>query len=336
MRRDLQKILLQIVEEKIKGKDSLGNFLADLLFISKDAAYRRKRGETPLTIHEVEKICSHFNISFDALVKTSENAVVFEYNPLYNYDFSLELYLEGIVKALRKLGEQNKTKIILATNNFPLFQLLNFPHLTRFRLYFWAKTHLQIEEYENEQFQEEKLTEQAYNVGYEILQRYVKIPSVECYDSEFLKGLMRQIHYYSSAHLFKDPYYPLQLLDEVKQLADHINEQATAGKKFIYKHQSPAQGCEFDVYLNDTINTDNTFYYSSDAHEGIYLAHNHLNYLHTSNPTYVKESKSVLEKQIANSSLISQTNEKARNAFFHKLNNTIELFRKKIEADLMI
>ena len=336
MRTDIQKIILDAVEERIKGKDSLGNFLSELLFISKDAVYRRKRGETPLTIYEVQKICSHFNISFDALAQTRENAVVFEYNPLYNYDFSLELYLEGIVEALRKLGDQENTKIILTTNNFPLFQLLNFPHLTRFRLYFWAKTHLQIKEYENALFEEEKLTDKAYSIGYEILQRYVKIPTIECYDPEFLKGLMRQIHYYANAHLFKDPHYPLQLLDEVKMLADHIHEQTVVGKKFIYRHQSPAQGCEYDVYLNDTINTDNTFYYTSDAQEGVYLAHNHLNYLHTSNPTYVRESKLVLEKQIANSSLISQTNEKERNAFFHKLNNTIELFKKKIEADLMI
>lgn len=336
MKPDIQTILFNLIKEKIKDGDTIGNVLSDLLSISTDAVYRRNRNETPLTVHETQKICSHFNISFDTIAQIQENQVLFDYSPLYNFDFSLESYLEGIVNALRKLGECTDPEIVLTANNFSIFQLLNFPHLTRFRLFFWAKTHLQVEEYKNTLFEEEKLTDNAYKTGYEILQRYVKTPSVECYDPEFLKGLMRQIQYYSSAHLFKDPNYPLQLMDEVKMMADHIKEQTTLGKKFIYRQQPPAHGNKFSVYLNDTINTDNTFYYSSKEIEGIYLVHNHMNYLHTNNPTYVSESKSILDKQLANSSIISETNEKERNAFFHKLDRNISLFRSKIESDLMV
>ena len=334
MRQNIQTTLLHIIKHKIAKEDNIGNVLSDLLSISVDAAYRRNRNETPFTIDEVEKICKHFNISFDNLSQVKENQVLFEYSPLYNYDFSFDSYLDGLLAALKRLGSCTNPSITLTANNIALFQLLNFPHLTRFRLYYWAKTHLQIEEYQNQLFQEEKLTEHAYSVGYEILQRYVKIPTVECYDPEFLKGFMRQIQYYSSAHLFKDPHYPLQLMDEIKMMADHMKEQATLGKKFIYRQQPPVDGNEYEVYLNETINADNTFYYSSKEQNGIYLVHNHLNFLHTSDPTYVQESKSILDKQLANSSPISKVNEKERNSFFFKLDKTIELFRKKIEADL--
>lgn len=334
MQKDIQTTLLNIIKQRIAKEDNIGNVLSELLSISVDAAYRRNRNETPFTIYEVKKICKQFNISFDNLSEVKENQVLFEYSPLHNYDFSFDSYLDGLLAALKKLGNSTNPSITLTANNIPLFQLLNFPHLTRFRLFFWAKTHLQIEEYQNELFQEEKLTEHAYKVGYEILQRYVKTPTVECYDPEFLKGFMRQIQYYSNAHLFKDPNYPLQLLDEIKMMADHIKEQATLGKKFIYRQQPPVDGNEYDVYLNDTINADNTFYYTSKEQSGIYLVHNHLNFLHTSNPTYVEESKSILDKQFANSSLISKVNEKERNAFFHRLDHTISVFRKRIEADL--
>ncbi len=334
MIHDVQTTLLSIIKQKISKGDNIGNVLAELLNISIDAAYRRNRNETPFTIQEVNKICRHFNISFDNLAAVKENQVLFEYSPLYNYDFSFDTYLDGLLGALKNLGACTHPSITLTANNIALFQLLNFPHLMRFRLYFWAKTHLQIQEYQNELFQEEKLTDYAYSVGYEILQRYVKIPTVECYDPEFLKGFMRQIQYYSSAHLFKEPEYPLQLMDEIQMMADHIKEQAVLGKKFIYRQQPPADGNEYELYLNDTINADNTFYYRSDEKEGIYLVHNHLNFLHTSNPTYVEESKSILDKQLANSSLISKINEKERNSFFHKLDKTIASFRNKIESDL--
>ncbi len=336
MKTSIQTAILEKVKQKIGTEDTLGKVLSDVLNISLDAAYRRNRNETPLTIDEVQKLCLTFNISFDSLLELKDNQVVFEYSPLYNYDFSLESYLEGLLNALKMLSQTTNAKVILTTNNLSLFQLLNFPHLTRFRLFFWAKTHLQVEEYKDKLFEHEKVTDNAYSIGYEILQRYTHIPTIECYDHEFLKGLMRQIHYYSSAHLFKDPQYPLKMMDEVKLMADHIKEQTRIGKKFIYGQGVPESNNDFEVYLNDTINSENTFYYSSDQQEGIYLVHNHLNYIHTTNPTYVKESKSILDKQLANSSLISKVNEKQRNVFFHKIDHDINVFRTKIEADLLM
>ena len=336
MNNNIQAKLLNIVKSKISKTDNIGSVLSELLSISIDAAYRRNRGETPLTIDEVQKICNYFSISFDDLASLKEKNVLFEYSPLYNYDFSFDSYLDGLVDALRRLSEATNPHITLTVDNIALFQLLNFPHLTRFRLFYWAKSHLQIEEYQNVLFEEEKLTDHAYSVGYEILQRYVKIPTTECYDPEFLKGFMRQIQYYSSAHLFKDPEYPLQLMDEIKMMADHIKKQAEIGKKFIYRQQAPAQGNEFNLYLNDTVNADNTYYYEAKEEKGIYVVHNHLNFLHTTDPTYVNESKSILDRQLSNSSIISQTNEKDRNSFFHKLDRTIDQFKSKIEADLML
>lgn len=336
MKPSIQEVLLQQVKQKVGDSDTLGKVLADVLNISMDAAYRRNRNETPLTIDEIKKLCATFGISFDALLQLKDNQVVFEYSPLNNYDFSLESYLQGLLKALQGLSQTTNPEIILTTNNLSLFQLLNFPHLTRFRLFFWAKTHLQVEEYKDKLFEHEKVTDNAFSIGYEILQRYTNLPTIECYDHEFLKGFMRQIHYYSSAHLFKDPQYPLLLMDEVKMMADHIKEQTRLGKKFIYGQGVLDGNNHYDVYLNDTINSENTFYYKSDQQEGIYLVHNHLNYLHTTNPTYVKESKSILDKQLANSSLISKVNEKQRNVFFHKIDHDISVFRKKIEMDLLM
>lgn len=335
MESNIQSKVLQRIREILKGNDSYSHVLSEVLNISQDAVYRRTRNETPLTIQETEKLCNHFKISFDDLISSRENQVRFQYSPLYNYDFSLESYLQGMLEGLKMLKNCTHPEITLSVNNIPIFQLLNFPHLMRFRLYFWAKTHLQIEEYKEALFEEEKLTDNAYNTGLEILKEYCDIPSKECYDPEFLTGLIRQIQYYSNAHLFKDPEYPLQLLDEVKEFVNHIKEQSTIGKKFIYNRAPETSGANFEVYLNDTINSDNTFYYTSKERSGLYVAHNHLNYLHTEDATYVKESKSILDKTLANSSLISKINEKQRNNFFFKVEKNIALYRQKIEADLL-
>jgi hypothetical protein len=48
----------------------------------------------------------------------------------------------------------------------------------------------------------------------------------------------------------------------------------------------------------------------------------------------VQDAKQVIDKQLANSSLLSVVNERERNNFFADFEKTIGLFRKKMEADL--
>lgn len=333
MKQDIQTTLFQLIKQKNAGEDSLGNVLSDVLSISSDAVYRRLRNETALTIQEVKKLCVHYNISFDALCATGDGKVVFSYPPLDTFDFGLESYLEGILQAFHKLKQLSGGEIILSVNNIQFFQLLNFPQLMRFKLYFWAKTHLQMEEYKDQQFKHEKTSETAFSLGMEILQIYNSIPSKEIYDPEFMRGFLRQIHYYYTSHLFEDPSYALFLHDRILLLSSHLEAQANCGKKFMYGTQAPANGNNFEMYLNETINSDATFYYKGKELQGVYLTHNLMNYLETTDENYVNDSKLIIDKQLANSSLISLVNEKERNNFFFEFNKTINSFKKKMEAD---
>ena len=59
-----------------------------------------------------------------------------------------------------------------------------------------------------------------------------------------------------------------------------------------------------------------------------------MNYLQTIDKKYVLDSKQIIDKQLANSSLISEVNEKERNNYFFEFEKMILSFRKKIEEDL--
>ena len=78
MRIDHQKEIFDEIKRQINGKDTIGNIISEVLSISPDAAYRRFRGETLLTIYELEKLCQTFNISLDRLFQTSSNKVLFD------------------------------------------------------------------------------------------------------------------------------------------------------------------------------------------------------------------------------------------------------------------
>ncbi|MCE3295890.1 MAG: hypothetical protein K0R65_1604 [Crocinitomicaceae bacterium] len=336
MSTDIQEKLIDAIKDKIQGEDSLGKALADVLNLSLDAVYRRCRGETAFTIFEVRKLCSHYGISFDALMDVRSDHVVFSYNSLSEYDFSLDRYLESILEGVKAVKNLPGATLTLTVKDTPLFQFLNFPHLLRFKLYFWAKSFLNVEEYKNAQFGYEKISEKTFQTGKEILQVYNMIPSKEIYDFDFLRGFIRQIQYYFDAYLFKDPNYALKLLNEMQELLNHMKAQISIGKKFMYGTHPPASGNEYEVYLNQTIITDSTYCFHSEAGSGLYLTHNMMNFLHTKDLNYVGESEQILHKLLENSSLISKVNEKERNAFFYKLERSIQLCKQKIEAELTI
>jgi GTP:adenosylcobinamide-phosphate guanylyltransferase len=86
--------------------------------------------------------------------------------------------------------------------------------------------------------------------------------------------------------------------------------------------------------MNETINTEATFYYQANETRGIFVSHNIMNYLHTTDENYVADTKQILDKQLANSNLISGVNEKDRNSYFFDLEKMIRSFKLKIEADL--
>jgi len=329
-----QTELIRLIKVKIGPDDALGQVLAEQLSISLDAAYRRMRNETPLTIRETQKLCLAFDISFDALCQLKTGNVIFSYPPLNSYDFSLESYFEGILAAFKKIKANQNPKIILTINNTHFFQLINFPQLARFKLFFWAKTHLQIPAYQNMTFKHEKTPKRIFELGNEILQMYNSIPSVEIFDPELMRGFMRQILYYYQAQMFEDPSYALFLCDRALMLSAHLKAQAEVGKKFIYGTQAPAQGNDFDMYFNETINSDGSFYYESDKNTGLFITHNIMNYLHTDDPNYLADAKQIIDKQLANSSLLSVVNEKARQQYFADYDKMIRAFKKKIEADL--
>ncbi|MBL1279805.1 MAG: hypothetical protein COA33_006015 [Fluviicola sp.] len=335
MQANHQETIFEIIKKQI-GKESLGVVVGEVLSISQDAVYRRSRGETLLTIYEIEKLSNHFNFSVDSIFGLRKNNVLFNFKPLEEFDFSMDVYLEGLLENVKMLKAQKNPELLLSVNNIAMFQLLNYPHLVRFKLFFWAKTYLRVPGYENVLFDYEKISPKTFNTGLEALKVYCTIPSKEIYDSEFLRGFVREIYYYYSSRLIKDPKYALYLLEVLDRFVDHLKLQAIAGKKFVSTTKPPANGNGFEMYYNETNNGNGTTYYHSENGEGLYIAHNMMNYVYTTDKEYIQDSLTTLNKQIDNSSMISSINEKERNKYFFQLKNTINGVRLKIEADLSL
>ncbi|MBM3164692.1 MAG: hypothetical protein FJZ80_04445 [Bacteroidetes bacterium] len=78
------------------------------------------------------------------------------------------------------------------------------------------------------------------------------------------------------------------------------------------------------------MNTDTTFYHESEHKKRVYLIHNILNYLHTSNERYLADTKSVIDRQSLNANLISGVNQSDRHKYFQEINAWVNAARREI------
>ncbi len=119
----VQQIFFQHVKSNLAAHLSLVDEVADLLNISNDSAYRRIRGEKPLSFEELKKLCAHYKISLDQLFHLNNNSFLFS-GPLINKDnFGIEMYLEHLLNQLNYFNSLNIGNCIISVKTFyfPLF-----------------------------------------------------------------------------------------------------------------------------------------------------------------------------------------------------------------------
>jgi len=224
--------------------------------------------------------------------------------------------------------------MVITVTNMPFLQMLSFPHLIRFKLMSWAKTYLKLEEYQGKQFAYEKISPKSFEIGLEAIRYYNQIPTKEIYDLELLRGLAREIYTHFITHQFEDPRFSLYLLELMDRYIDHLNDQMTVGKKFNAYTEAPAGGCEYEVFINETVNPGTSIYYRSDDYKGLFIGHNMMSTLHSTDPDYISDTENIIERQLNNSNPISIVNEKERSKFIFQLKNMVNQYRKRIEIDL--
>ena len=107
-----QQVFFQHIKTSLATHLSLVDEVADLLNISNDSAYRRIRGEKPLSFDEIKTLCAHYRVSLDQLFHLSNDSFLFS-GPLTNKDnFGFEMYLEYLLKQL------NYFNSVLNTGNY--------------------------------------------------------------------------------------------------------------------------------------------------------------------------------------------------------------------------
>lgn len=325
----LQKLFLDLIKGKSKTNSSFVDDLADLLAVSKDSAYRRIRGETPLQFDEIRKLSIEYNVSVDEFFGIDSSHVTFQNSIIENSGFKLINFLKTILEDLKGLQAYDKKTVIFAAKDIPPFHFFQFPELTKFKLYFWLQNVENSVALNGKKYNEFTNVHDYLGLTYSLWESYVRMPSTEIWSDETVNIVLRHIFYfYDSEMLGKSEAF--KILEELDILLEHIKKEAELGSKFLHGKPESGLDASFKLYYNEVSISDNTVFYNIEGDKSVILTYSLLNTLRSSDDKFCNNVEAHLKNIISKSSLISSASERMRNKVFNQMHNKVGELRAKI------
>jgi len=325
-----QELLLKKIRNSIPANISIVDELADLLSISNDSVYRRLRGETALSIDELVRICKTYNFSFDEFINsTSLGLVNCKYSPLNNTIESYKKYLQRIVSDMSTFKAANKREIKYAAIDVPLFYHFSQRELAAFKMFYWNRSILNVEEYQDEKFNFNAVDEELLGMANSVYEMYQSISSVEIWSDDTLNTTLKQIEYYWELGMFESKEDALVICSQIKDVFNRLHKQSELGLK-LNKDGLPMPGeVGFKLYQADVMIGNNCILITMGDRQVTYTTYNTFNALGTTNPLFCNETEVWLKNLIQKSNLISRVGQKQRYRFFnHNISNLNNLIAR--------
>lgn len=314
---ELNTGLVNAVREKLPSKENLANTLMDILYIGKEAIYRRLRGEVPFTLTEAAIISRKLGISLDKMIGVSfqDNAVfdmniVDSSNPLDAY-YSI---LEKSTNLLDSIKEDPGSELGTSSNIIPQTLSLKHSILSKFRLFKWM---YQNENIKCKHFESLMIPQKLTDKQKEFVDAALHIHSIDyIWDSMVFSHLVNDIQYFCDIHLLSDEDKNL-LKEELFLLIDDLEELATRGKNKM--------GNDVRIYISN-INFEATYSYLEANLIKLSLIRVYsINSITTQDSEMFRGLKEWIQSLKKFSTLISESGEMQRIQFFKQQREIISI-----------
>ncbi|UII26520.1 hypothetical protein LVD15_25020 [Fulvivirga maritima] len=301
------------IKDNHQLSSSLPAIIAEILNISIDSAYRRMRGETPLILPELIKICDHFNASF-SYGKNSSNELSLFYKSLCNDEQPLK-DLIGCFVVLRanltRLLKHENAMISLTLTDLPIFYLANYRTLTNFRIKVWFKEMIGRDITIAEGY------DKAFEELLEVLQDTYKLMK---------SSLHREIWSHQSIHdLLGSISYHYQTGEISEAESIQIFSELDAFLTDVYDYANTSSNCE--MYMSETELTNSYMLCQGGEEKLSIIKMFSINSMFTFDPTLYDDIKMWIDLIINNSVLINNSNRKQRHLYFSILRD--QVFQKR-------
>lgn len=331
--QEIQQQFFTHLRQTLPAHLSLVDELCELLNISADSVYRRLRGEKPVTLDELKKICDHYHLSLDQLLQLQNESVLFQAPGLNSASTDFLDYLKSSLGLLKYFNSFKKMEFLYLCKDIPLWSFYIFPEMAAFKTFFWSKTlnnHPALRD-KSFSFSEFPFSD-CYAVGQMMLEEYNKMTGIELWNLESINSTINQISYYKEAGLFQtEDDFELVVNSYIRTL-DHIQQQVEKGHKFMPGSTEVSYKQPFRFYINELILGNNTILVDIEVKKIAIITYSIFNPLITTDSRFTEKSFNNFHTLLSRSTLVSGTGEKDRNRFFNTLRNKVYALRKLVHT----
>lgn len=327
---EIQLEFFQIIKSKLASQASMVDEIARILEVSTDSAYRRIRGEKPLTIDELYLLCANYKISIDQLFKSG--SLIFSGTFIRPGAFRFDHYLESAIQHLKYMASFKKRKMYYLCKDIPLFHHFYYREVAAFKHYVWLKGIFNDPGLANKKFSLKNYPDHVFELGKQALDIYNQIDSVEIWNIESLNSSMRQIDYYYNSGMFEDPREAILIYEAYEKLIAHLDKIADVGYKFKVDEKKSDSSGTLEMYLNEMIIGDNSILVQLDNSRLGFIIHTVINIMTTRDVQFCDNMHESIQNIMRKSTLISSVSERERARFFKYLRQRIENRKLHIKA----
>lgn len=329
---ELQVQIFQHIKAKLPSHISMVDEVAQILDVSTDSAYRRIRGEKPLSLEEIYRLCVRYGLSFDNLLNLKSGSLVFSGSFIHPSSFQFDQYLQSAIQHVKYMAGFKEKKMYYLCKDIPLFHHFHFKEVAAFKHYVWMRGIFNDPKLANKKFSLKHYPDELFDLGKKSLSIYNEIDSVEIWNPESINSSLRQIDYYHESGLFEDESEVLMIYEAYEKLITHLDTMAGVGFKFnIGESQSPSSGT-YQMYLNEMVIGDNSILVVLDSTKLAFIIHTVINIMTTTDVRFCDNMYECMQNLMKKSTLISTVSERERSRFFKYMYQRFETRKQSLKA----
>jgi plasmid maintenance system antidote protein VapI len=323
-----QVLFFQQIKALLPPQLSVVDEIARLLDISTDSAYRRIRGEKPISFEDTCKLCASYNISIENFLQLQNNNFVFTGNLGYSSLDFVEQYLTNMAQQFEFMRSFDHKHIYFLPNDIPPFAYFQLPELSAFTFFYYKKSLLHLDEMKDLKFSASHLDETHVKLGKKVQESFNSIPSTEIWSIDTINSILRHISFYRDTLVFECKDDMLCIYSQLEELIGHIEKQAELGCKFSIGKAPDKNSASYRMFHNDLITGDNCVLAEVGDNKITYINHNLINFMYTRNEKFNAHTFNTFQNAIHKSTQISEIGEKARAKFFNRLKEKIKAHKQ--------
>ncbi len=318
---NLQIRLFQQIKDQLPAHEKLVHTIMNQLQLTRSQAYRRINGTVPVSLTELKILAETFGISIDDLLLEPANGRI-RFSAALRINDTYLGFLQQLFQTISYVGELPGVQVQYATNEFPIFYTFMCPDLVKFKLYMWNRTFWKNNTPQIP-FSLSIANPDELELANQIQKKYLSIATTEYWHVRMIDNTFSQVSYALESGFFKDPAEADFLLEQMLKGLQHVKSMAEQGHKRFLEDSETTQRSKFQLYLSD-LPTNVHFLVSNDDSRQLFSTFDNPNFMHTRNKAICLYAADWFENLQNKSVMISESGDKARNQFFHRMEKEIK------------